>query len=290
MKDPSRFTSDSHDEPMPDVTRPSSSANSGCSHPMPDCSRPQSLASTRPVSWYTENDSIAIRVAHLDSGEENTETHRQVSESLFDDLMGPSSPRQFSANSGISAPSNTRVNSAASTPARKTSTAAELRGMPRSVSITIRDPPTPFTTFVPPDNSVNPSSNHPRSASRQLELHVNDEIGEESENKAKKRPVGRPAGHVKSRKEGQSSEMGLEAPSSKSQRRVSASSASAPCKENSGGANREKSGEGKRKRAAKVDATKGNCKDKFDNPDSSPTRKVSKQSPEDTTHPKNEIE
>lgn len=293
MKEPSRATSDSYDEPMPDVTRPCSSANSRRSHPMPDYSHPQSLASSRQVSWYTSEDSTAMRAAHLKYGEEHTGIDEQVSESLFNGFMGELSPRDFSANSGISAPSNTRVNSAANTPPRKNSTVAEPRavsfaGMPRSVSITTRDPPTPFTTLVPSDKSVNFSSNHPRPASHRSETHR--EPGEESEEKAEKKPVGKPAGNVKSRKEGRTSEMGLEVPSSNFSRRASAPSASALGKENGGSANGGKSGESKRKRAAKVDATKANWKDKLDNPDSSPTRKLSKLAPEDIMHPSNEIE
>lgn len=293
MKDRSRSTSDSYDEPMPDVTRPPSPANSRRSHPMPDYSRPHSLASSRQVSWYTGEDSGAMRVSHLGYVEENAEIEEQVSESLFSDLMTRLSPREFSANSGISAPSNTRVNSAANTPPGKSSMAAELRGvsyagMPRSVSVTTRDPPPSFNTRVASNNSINPGFDNPTSASRQSE--INDAIAEETEDRTNKRPVGRPAGNVKSRKEGRTSEMGLEVPSIKSQRRASAPSASALGKENSGSANGEKSGEGKRKRTTKVAASKGNLKGGLDNPDSSPTRKVSKLSPGDTMHPENEIE
>ncbi len=278
MKDRSRSTSENYDEPMPDFTRPSSSANSRRSHPMPDYSRPQSLASSRQVSWYTGEDPAAMRVAHLNYVEEAADIDEQVSETLFNDLMTRLSPRDFSANSGISAPSNTRVNSAANTPPGKSSMASELRavsyaGMPRSVSVTTRDPPPPFNTRVPSKSSINPSSDNSRSISRQLEIH--DETGEEIEDKAKKRPVGRPAGNVKSRKEGRTSDMGLEVPSSKSQRRASTPSTSALGKENSGGANDEKSGEGKRKRVTKVATSEVNSRDRLDNPDSSPTRKLS---------------
>ena len=293
MKDRSRSTSENYDEPMPDFTRPSSSANSRRSHPMPDYSRPQSLASSRQVSWYTGEDPAAMRVAHLNYVEEAADIDEQVSETLFNDLMTRLSPRDFSANSGISAPSNTRVNSAANTPPGKSSMASELRavsyaGMPRSVSVTTRDPPPPFNTGVLSKSSINPSSDNSRSISRHSEIH--DETGEEIGAKAKKRPVGRPAGNVKSRKEGWTGEMGLEVPSSKSQRRASTPSTSALGKENSGGANGEKSGEGKRKRVTKVATSEVNLRDRLDNPDSSPTRKLSKMSPEDTMHPNNEIE
>ena len=293
MKDRSRSTSDSYDEPMPDVTRPPSPANSRRSHPMPDCSRPQSLASSRQVSWYTGEDSTTVKVSHLHYVEENAEIEEQVSESLFDGLIARMSPREFSANSGISAPSNTRVNSAANTPPGKPSTATELRavsfaGMPRSVSVTTRDPPPTFNTRVSSNNSVNPGSDNPRLASHESRSH--DETSEEAEDQTRKRPVGRPAGNVISRKEGRISEVDLEVPSGKSQRRVSAPSASALGKENSGVASGEKSGEGKRKRVTKVAASKINEKNRLDNPDSSPTRKVSKLSPEDTMHANDEIE
>lgn len=234
-----------------------------------------------------------MRTSHLNYVEESEEIEEHESESLFTDLITRLSPREFSANSGISAPSNTRVNSAANTPPGKPSMVAELRavsfaGMPRSVSVTIRDPPPPFNTRVPSNNSVNPGSDNPRSAFRQSEAH--DESGEETEDKAKKRSVGRPASNVKSRKEGRTSDMGHEVLSSKSQRRASAPSASALGKENSGGANGEKSGEGKRKRVTKVAASRVDLNDRLDNPDSSPTRKLSKLSPDDTMHPSNEIE
>lgn len=293
MKDRSRPTSDTYDEPMPDVTRPPSPANSRRSHPMPDRSRPQSLTSSRQVSWYTGEASAAMKVPHLNYVEERAEIDEQVSESLLNDLMSQSSPRDFSANSGISAPSNTRVNSAANTPPGKPSMAAELRtvsfaGMPRSVSVSRRDPPTPFVTRVPSNNSVNLGSEAFRSASRPPEFH--DDISQEIPDISKKRPIGRPAGNVKSRKEGRTSEMGLEVLSSKSQRRASAPSTSALGKENSGRANDERSREGKRKRVAKIAISEVNLKDRLGNPDSSPTRKLSKLSSDDVMHPDNDIE
>lgn len=279
---------------MPDVTRPPSPATSRRSLPTPDYSRPQSLASSRQLSWYAAEDRGATEVAHLNYVEEHAPgIDEQESESLFNDLMIRLSPRKFSGNSGISAPSNTRVNSAANTPPGKPSMAAELRavsfaGMPRSVSVTTRDPPPPFNSRASSSNSVNPSSENPRSASGQLEIY--DDTGEEIEDKVRKRPMGRPAGNVKSRKEGRTSESGLEVLGSKSQRRASAPSTSALGKENSGGVSGEKSGEGKRKRVTKVAASKINLKDRLDNPDSSPTRKVSKLSPDDTMQPNSEID
>ena len=293
MKDRSRSTSNSHDEPMPDVTRPPSEANSRRSLPMPDYSRPQSLASSRQVSWHTGEDPATTKTAHLEYVEETVGIDEQESESLFSDLVAGLSPREFSTNSGISAPSNTRVNSAANTPPAKTTTAGELRtvsyaGMPRSVSIVTRDPPPLFDTRVTTSHSVNSGFDKPRPASRQSEFH--DEICEEKEDKAKKRPVGRPAGNVKSRKEGRSSEIGLGVPNSKSQRRASAPSAGTLGKENGGGVDGEKSGDAKRKRVSKVGALKVEAKEGVDNWDGSPTRKLSKLSPESTMHPNNEIE
>ena len=293
MKDPSRSTSDSHDEPMLDVTRPNSPANSRRSHPMPDYSRPESLASSRQISWYSGEESNAIAAAHLNYVEENAGIGEEESERLFKDLITRLSPREFSANSGISAPSNTRVNSAANTPPGRSSMGAEPRAvtfacMPRSVSVTTRDPPPPFNKRISSSYSVNFGSENPRSASRQSEVH--DETGAATENTAKKKPVGRPAGNVKSRKEGRTSELDFEVSSSKSQRRASALSTSALDKENSGGATGEKSGETKRKRVAPIAASEVNLKARMDNPDSSPTRKVSKLSPDDTMQPNNEIE
>ena len=293
MKDRSRPTSDIHDEPMPDATRPSSSANSRRSHPMPDYSRPQSLASSRQVSWYTGEDSAAMKVAHLDYVEEKAEVDEQARDSQFNDLMDQLSPRDFSANSGISAPSNTRVNSAANTPPEKPSMAAELRaisfaGMPRSVSGSRRDPSIPFITRFSSNNCVNPSSENSRSASRPSELH--HETGQDIQDKSKKKPVGRPAGNVKSRKEGRTSETGLELLDSKSQRRTSAPSTNALGKENSGGANDERSGESKRKRVTQIATSEVNLKDRLGNADSSPTRKLSKLTSDDVMHPSNEIE
>ena len=284
MKDPSRSTSDGYDEPMPDITRPASPAGSRRSYPVPDYSRPQSLASSRQVSWYKGEDSTAVKVSHLQHVDENLEIEEQGGDNHFDDWMAGMSPRDFSANSGISAPSNTRVNSAANTPPRRPSPPAELRavsfaGMSRSVSITSRDPPPSFNTRGPSNISTVSELDHPRSTSRQSQTH--EEFGEETEDRVKKRPVGRPAGNVKSRKEGRTSDIGLEVSNGKSQRRASAPSASALGKENSGSASAEKSGEGKRKRLTKVSGSKVNPKKSPNNPDSSPTRKVSKLSTED---------
>ena len=294
MKDRSRSTSDSHDEPMPDVTRPPSEANSRRSHPMSDYSHPQSLTSSRQGSWYSGEDPVITKTAHLDYVEESVGIDEQESASLFSDLVAGLSPREFSTNSGISAPSNTRVNSAANTPPTKVTMAGELRaisyaGMPRSVSIVTRDPPPPsFDTRVTTSYTVNSGFDKPRPSSCQSEVH--DETCEENEDRAKKRPVGRPAGSVKSRKEGRSSDIGLGVPKSKSQRRASAPSAGTLGKENGGGKDGERSGDAKRKRVSKVGASKVEAKDGVNNPDSSPTRKLSKLSPESTMHPNNEIE
>ena len=292
MKDPSRSTS--HDEPMPDITRPVSPASSRRSHPMLDYSRPQSLTSSRQASWYRGEDLNAVKGPHLDHVEEDAVNEEQVNEDTFSDLVAQMSPREFSNNSGISAPSNTRVNSAANTPPAKSSVTAELRaasltgGIPRSVSFTTRDPPPPLSRRVTSNDSVQFRADDAKSTSRQSEIH--GATGDESEDKLTKRPVGRPAGQVKSRKEGRTSEVGYEEPSGKSQGRASGHSASALGKENSGGGNGEKSGEAKRKRVTKMTAQKVSAKDRQDNTDSSPTRKVSKLSPEGTMHLNDEFE
>ena len=294
MKDPSRSTSGSHDEPMPDITRPASITNSRCSYPMLDYSRPQSLTSSRPVSWYQGEHLNAVEGSHLHHVEEDAVNEEQVNEDTFNDLVAQMSPREVSFYSGVSAPSNTRVNSAANTPPAKSSVTAEFRaasltgGIPRSVSFTTRDPPPPLSRRVTSNDSVHFGADDAKSTSRQSEIH--GAAGDESEDKLTKRPVGRPAGHVKGRKEGRSSEVGYEEPSGKSQGRVSGYSASALGKENSGGGNDEKSGEAKRKRVTKMTAPKVNTKDRQENTDSSPTRKVSKLSPEGTLHLNDEVE
>ena len=293
MKDRSRSTSDNHDEPMPDVTRPPSEANSRRSHPMSDYSHPQSLTSSRQISWCSGEAPVTTKLAHLDYVEESVGIDEQESASLFSDLVAGLSPREFSTNSGISAPSNTRVNSAANTPPTKVTMAGELRaasyaGMPRSVSIVTRDPPPSFDTRGTTSYSVSSGFDKPRPISRQSEVH--DDNCEENGDGAKKRPVGRPAGSVKSRKEGRSSEIGLGVPNNKSQRRASAPSAGTLGKENGGGMDGERSGDAKRKRVSKVGASKVEAKERANNADSSPTRKLSKLSPESTLHPNNEIE
>ena len=285
MKDRSRPISDNYDEPMPDFTRPPSPATSRRSHPMPDYSGPPSLGSNRQASCYTGESSTGIKAAPLDDVEENVEIENEANENLFSNLEPRMSPRKFSAKSGISAPSNTRANSAANTPPGRSPTAAELRAVsfadiPRSVSYTTRDPPPSFSTRGPS------SSDDLRPASRQSD--VCSTAGEETEEKSRKRPVGRPTGNVKSRKEGRASE--VELPSNTSQRQASAPSASALGKENNGGANDEGSGEGKRKRTAKTTPLRVSSNTRLDNPDSSPTRKVSKLGPEDITCYTEEIE
>ena len=296
MKDPSRPTSDSYDESMPDFTRPVSPASSRRTHPMRDYSRPQSLTSSRQVSWHPGEDLTAMKDPHFHDAEDIAVNEEQVSEDTFNDMVAQMSPREFSGNSGISAPSNTRVNSASNTPPAESSTTAEIRatpliaGIPRSVSFTTRDPPPPTSRRVTSNHSVHSSADNFASTSRQLETR--EETGDESEDKSTQRPVGKPAGYVRSRKEGRTSEVSEE-PSSKSQRRPSGRSTSALGKENSGRANGEKPGEAKRKRGTKVAAAKVNTKNRQDNIDSSPTKKISKLSPESsdgTMHLNDELE
>ena len=275
MKDKSRSTTGSHDEPMPDISQPRSPASSHRSYPMPDYSRPISLASTRNTSENTNHGKDPTRlVSMLHQG---LAKHVHDEEYHFDDYVVSLSPRKDSNYSGISAPSNTRVSSAANTPPGRPSAAAEIRalsysGMPRSVSVTTRDPPPPNYRVL--SSGGKPHSNSHTSDSRHSEIQT--EIEERPDAKPKKKPVGRPAGSVKGRKEGRTSETTLEALTSKTRRRVSAPSASSCEKESSDESDEKIGGEGKRKRGTKLAESMVSLEDRLDNANSSPTRKVSK--------------
>ena len=95
---------------------------------------------------------------------------------------------------------------------------------------------------------------------------------EKTETTVKKKPVGRPKG----RKEGRSSEQGLDVPVSKTDKRTSTGSTNA---NGTGTADEsdEKIGDGKRKRVSSTAGSKVTLKDRAENSQLlSPTRKVSK--------------
>ena len=260
----SRSTSSSHDEAMPDISRiPSPTADHRRR------SIPESQASVYAPGLMT-----------IGSKEDNRRWQKEIQgerevnryESQFDDGMAALSPsRKQSTLSGISAPSNTRASSAANTPPE--SGAILFEGHPRSVSVTTRDPP-PSISRVPSDtisSHLETRENEPR----QFEAYQNAK--EKNETTIKKKPVGRPKG----RKEGRSSEQGLDAPLNKTERRASTDSVNANAKEKADESD-EKNGDGKRKRVSSSLGSKVPLKDRAENAHLlSPTRKVSKTGQQD---------
>lgn len=270
MPDQSRSTSSSHDQPMADYHRSLSPASSRRSHPMPDYSRPPGLFSSRNTSNF---ETSAMTQLGLSSLESMLQSHQEPDDNgHFNDMMASFSPRNFST-SGISAPSNTRVSSAANTPPRasnQTLTAGDkdkiptTSGHPRSVSVTTRDPP-------PPTIRVSMISAIPGQDAHEKGVFV---AGPEKGTIIKK-PVGRPKG----RKEGKTNELeALSIATSKSQRRATTGSISAEGKENATDST-EKASDGKRKRSINV-SEKIALQDRLASQDtSSPTRKFSKTGP-----------
>ena len=288
----SRSTSTSHDESMPDYSRPQSSGSSLRSFPMPDYSRSLSPASSGrshpilndPRPTTLPNSRQASELHHpvmnefnlLESTVQPYQVHRDPhAESQFEDMMAMRSPRKGSNMSGISAPSNTRVNSAANTPRLNSngmSAAAQDRASsysahPRSVSVTTRDPP-------PPANQVScsgskSSSSHPVKTSPNFANETAD-TKPQSDIVIKKKPVGRP----KSRKEGKSSEMvRTNRSDDKVNRRATTGALGKENEERSS----ENLSDGKRKRAMDNTGSKITLGDRLANHDElSPTRKVSK--------------
>ena len=280
-KPSSRSTSTSHDESMPDYSRPLSPVSSRRSYPMPDYSRPATVPGSRRPSDLADSAIYDFGFSRLDS---MLQSHQaQETENQFEDLIAAFSPRKHSSNSGISAPSNTRVNSAANTPQLKpsgTSAAAKERvssyaSHPRSVSVTTRDPHLPHSAQASCNGKKSTSS-----APWKVVADMNHEVIEtksQSETVVKKRPIGRPRG----RKEGKTSEAGgSNAPMSKVQRNSTLGSLSTQGKENeSMGA--KATSDGKRRRASNIAGSKVALEDRLTNYDgSSPTRKVSKVGPQ----------
>ena len=255
----SRSTSSSHDVAMSDISRiPSPIADHRCR------SIPEAQASV-----------YALRLKTTGSEEQNRHFQKEIQgerevklyDSHFDDGMAALSPSRKQSNlSGISAPSNTRASSAANTPPE--SGAALFEGHPRSVSVTTRDPP-PSVSHIPSD-TIGAQSEIQGNGSRQFEAYGNAK--EKTETTIKKKPVGRPKG----RKEGRSSEQGLDVPVSKTDRRTSTGSTNANAMETADESD-EKVGDGKRKRVNSTVGSKVPLRDRAENSHLvSPTRKVSK--------------
>lgn len=275
----SHTTSNSHDVSMPDASRHLSPASSRRSHPMPDYSGPPSLAPSRKGSEFAKPGTNGVgRVpigAMLLSNEWQDESgaDRGHQESQFNELMASFSPLRNESVSGISAPSNTRVNSAANTPpgahlrpsAAALSRALSYEDHNRAVAMTTRDPPPPYTRAP---SAVKSHSASGKSDSRQSESphHPN----ERAEGTVRKKPVGRPRG----RKEGKTTEPTLEG-AGNTQRRRSMDFTTAGGKENT--ESEEKIGDGKRKRVSGVVGVKVALEERVENPDLlSPSRKISR--------------
>ncbi|KAL6713940.1 hypothetical protein ACLMJK_008434 [Lecanora helva] len=184
-------TSTSHDISMPDYSRPLSPTSSR-SYPAPEGSRPPTRSGsgqTFGLSNAAVNDPGFRR---LDSILQAHQEHN--TESQFEDMISVMSPRKNSHLSGVSAPSNTRVNSVNNTPTINPNgpspaaqdRAASYASHPRSVPVTTRDPPPPA------DASSTPALTLP---------NVNNQTAETkptSGTVVKRKPIGRPKG----RKEG----------------------------------------------------------------------------------------
>jgi len=238
---PDHFTASSsgRDQSMTDYSRPIS-PSSFRSNPMPDYPRPTSAASKPTSDWERSlYGTVRADIVASEKGEGATEVaaseHDHNSEehvSQFTEMMAALSPSRTS-NSGTHAPANTRVSSANNTPpaAPRPSAAAEARassysGKVRTVSITTRDPPPPI---VPLNVDSAPKS---RSSSRNSESHHADGH-DDGTPKASSTIKKKPTGSVKSRKEGRSSDVGLDVPlHSRAPRRLSGQSSYHNDKEN----------------------------------------------------------
>lgn len=275
MPDQSRSTSTSHDESMPDYSRPLSPASSRRSHPMPDYCRPPTLPGSRNISDVAHS---AMNEFGLSRLEIMLQSHPEYDpESQFEAMMAGISPRRDSNLSGISAPSNTRANSAANSPPAGTVnpfTAAQNRipsysGHPRSVSLTTRDPPPPAIHV-----SLSGRKESSETSGPNLRQEIED-VGLQPDTIVKKKSVGRPKG----RKEGRLSETaGFDVSANKAQRRVTTGSRDG--KENTKGS-AERISEGKRKRITTAAGPGMSLEDRLAKCDtSSPTRKVSRTRPQ----------
>lgn len=280
--DHSRATSSSHDQSMPDYSRPLSPASSRHSYQIPDDSRPPTFPGSRHASGFANPAMNENGLSRLESMLQSHQEHEV--ESQFNDMMASFSPRTNSNTSGISAPSNTRVNSAANTPplqSRMTFAAAQDRvssysGHPRSVSVTTRDPPP--LAFQVSQGGTKPLLDFAAGTHAGSEGNAGDKKSQ-SETIIKKAPAGKPKG----RKEGRTSELGgNDIPVNKAQKRGTTGMSSAQGKENNATSDGNIS-DGKRKRASNAAGPKIALEDRFVNhANSSPTRKVSKIGPRES--------
>ena len=275
----SRYTSSSHDVPMPDASRPLSPASNRRSHPMPDYSEPPSLAASRKGSEYANPGTDGLgrmpigNMLLSSKWQDELGAERGCHDSQFNEMMASFSPLRKEFVSGISAPSNTPVNSAANTPpglplhpsAAAVSRALSYEDHNCAIAVTTHDPPALFTRAP---SAVKPHSDSRKSDSRQSEFP--DNANERVEPTIRKKPVGRPRG----RKEGKISELTPDV-FGDTQRRRSTDFINAGGKENT--ESEEKFGDGKRKRVSNMAGFKIALEDRVGNPELlSPSRKVSK--------------
>ena len=278
----SHSTSSSHNVPMPDASQPlspASSRRSRRSHPMPDYSEPPSLAASRKGSEYANPGTDGLgrmpigNMLLSSKWQDELGAEKSHDDSQFNEMMASFSPLRKEVVSGISAPSNTRVNSAANTPPGlhlRPSAAAVSRALSYedhncAVAATTRDPPALFTRAP---SAVKPHSDSRKSDSCQSEFP--DNANERVETTIRKKPVGRPRG----RKEGKTSELTPDV-FGNAQRRRTTDLVNAGGKENT--ESEKKFGDGKRKRVSNMAGFKIALEDRVGNPELlSPSRKVSK--------------
>ena len=222
-------TSSEQDQSMPDMSRPLSPVSSFYSYSMPDYSRPMSPASHRvrsdgvpPSSRHsTPRSSRQVSVellgglqpGQLVDGGQDTDAPTvardyDVTEydNSFNDILNVPSPRRVNS-SGIYAPANTRVSSATNTPPAVTrpSAAAEARalsytGKSRTVSSKSRDPSVSIHTRQSSETLAKPIS------TPQMDIAQRPCKEEGPDTKGHEVIKERPAGKIKSRKEGRSSD------------------------------------------------------------------------------------
>lgn len=224
-----------------------------------DQSMPDYSHSLTPASSRTHSD----HHNQLHAGR-NTDTTTHVT-TAFDQVdISPNRP----ASTGTIAPANTRASSAANTPPThsKPSAAAEARvssyshNQGRSVSMTTRDPQQPP-----------PAVREPSDVSMQSRLSENQPVGSEQRDfKIKKKP----AKDVKGRKEGQADELGV---GTQGQKKLSVELVEGRNKENANGTAEKPIllSDSKRKRSTKSLFLADRALSGI-NPDSSPSRKVSR--------------
>ena len=268
MLDRSRYTSSSHDQSMLDYPHHTTSSSS------------------RNASNFEPSAVSHVGLSH--PGNTFRSRQEQDAASYFDGIIAPSSPRNIST-SGISAPSNTRVSSAANTPPKTVNQASGLGDMDkttsvktnaRSVSVTTRDPPPPFI-YVSSSDAAAPSMK-PSAPSQ----HKESEDAGILRGAIKKKPAGRPKG----RKEGRTNEFdGVKSITTKIQRSATTGSMAVGGKENIMRSPGNLS-EGKRKRVSDLEAKIALLDGLSDQGISSPTKKWSKVEPQGIAADLDELE